>query len=49
LYDSHNNVIGTLPSGVAYNTDQRKTVNGTIMYRVSTDQWVKATDVNISR
>lgn len=49
LYDSTGNVAGTLPAGVTYRTDQRKTVNGVIMYRVSTDQWVKATDVNIGK
>ncbi|MCH4010115.1 SLAP domain-containing protein [Companilactobacillus sp.] len=49
LYDSNGNVVGTLPAGVAYHSDQRKTVNGVIMYRVSTDQWVKATEVNIGR
>ncbi|MQS89484.1 SLAP domain-containing protein [Companilactobacillus mishanensis] len=49
LYDSTGAVVGTLPKGVTYVTDQRKTVNGEIMYRVSTDQWVKATDVLIGR
>lgn len=49
LYDSTGNVVGTLPAGITYKTDQRKTVNGVIMYRVSTDQWVKATDVNIGK
>lgn len=49
LYNSNGDVAGTLPAGMQYVTDQRKTVNGVIMYRVSTDQWVKATDVNISR
>ncbi|WP_010624981.1 SLAP domain-containing protein [Companilactobacillus versmoldensis] len=49
LYDSNGNVAGTLPAGISYITDQRKTVNGITMYRVSTDQWVKATDVNIGR
>jgi hypothetical protein len=49
LYDQSGNVAGTLPAGTQYKTDQRTTVNGVIMYRVSTDQWVKATDVNITR
>lgn len=49
LYGSDGSVVGSLPAGVTYVTDQRKTVNGTIMYRVSTDQWVKATEVNISK
>ncbi|AKP67080.1 SLAP domain-containing protein [Companilactobacillus ginsenosidimutans] len=49
LYDSDANIVGTLPAGMQYITDQRMTVHGVIMYRVSTNQWVKATDVNITR
>lgn len=44
LFDSNGNVVRTI-SSLSLKTDQAATINGTKMYRVATNEWIKATDV----
>ncbi|MCH4009937.1 glycoside hydrolase family 73 protein [Companilactobacillus sp.] len=49
LYDTKHNLLSTsLTNGTDWRTDKKSThADGTVWYRVSTDQWVSASDVQV--
>ncbi|CAJ1193318.1 hypothetical protein CPR19088_GLDEOEPO_00461 [Companilactobacillus paralimentarius] len=47
VYDERGNAIAQLPMNQSYTTDRFVTIDGSVYYRVATNEFVKAEDVNL--